>query len=293
MNKLPLETRVQILSMLCEGSSMRSVSRVTGVSINTVSKLLVDAGQACAAFHDAMVRNVSAKAVQCDEIWSFNYAKKKNVKFAKAAPEGAGDVWTWTAIDADSKLIVTWHVGDRSAETGISFMGDLKGRLKNKVQLSTDGHKAYLTAVSEVDFDADYAMLIKIFAADYAGAGRYSPPTCIGSIKQTIQGNPNPDLINTSFAERQNLTMRMSMRRFTRLTNAFSKKFENHCHALALYFYFYNFCRVHKTTGVTPAVGAGLTNRIHKMADMIAAIDADQAPGARGPYKKQNAEISN
>jgi IS1 family transposase len=162
MNKLPLETRVQILSMLCEGSSMRSVSRVTGVSFNTVSKLLVEAGFACAAFHDKAVRGVTSKAVQCDEIWSFSYAKKKNVKFAKAAPEGAGDVWTWTAIDADSKLIISWHVGDRSQDTGVSFMGDLKARLKNRVQLTTDGHKAYLKAVSEVDLDADYAMLVKI-----------------------------------------------------------------------------------------------------------------------------------
>jgi IS1 family transposase len=282
---LPVEIRVQILSMLCKGSSMRSVSRITGVSINSVSKLLIDAGLACAAFHDVMVRNVAAKAVQRDEIWSFNYAKKKNVKSAKSAPEMAGDIWTWTAIDPDSKLIVTWHVGDRSADTGTSFMSDLKGRLSNKVRLSTDGHRAYQTAVKEVDLDADY---------DFPGPGRYTPPQCIGSIKQTIQGNPNPDLINTSVAERQNLTMRMSMRHFTRLTNAFSKKLENHCHALALYFYFYNFCRVHKTTGVTPGVGAGLTNRIHKMADIIAAMDVDQAPGARGRYKKQEpTKISN
>ena len=184
MNKFPLKTRVQILSMLCEGSSMRSISRITGVSINTVSKLLIDAGMACAAFHDAMVRDVPAKAVQCDEIWSFSYAKQKNVKFDKAAPEAAGDVWTWTALDADTKLIVSWHVGDRSQHTGISFMGDLKARLANRVQLTTDGHKAYLKAVADVDFDADYAMLNKIFATDYAGAGRYSPPKCIGAIKK-------------------------------------------------------------------------------------------------------------
>jgi IS1 family transposase len=273
MNKLPLETRVQILSMLCEGSSMRSVSRITGVSINTVSKLLIDAGMACAAFHDKTVRNVASKAIQCDEIWSFSYAKNKNVKFAKAAPEGAGDVWTWTAIDADSKLIVSWHVGDRSQHTGISFMGDLKARLANRVQLTTDGHKAYLKAVAAVDFDADYAMLNKIFATDYAGPGRYSPPKCIGAIKNPIMGNPNPDLINTSFAERQNLTMRMSMRRFTRLTNAFSKKFENHCHALALYFVFYNFCRVHKTLGVTPAMASGLVETVMDMTDVATMID--------------------
>jgi IS1 family transposase len=273
MNKLPLETRVQILSLLCEGSSMRSVSRVAGVSINTVSKLLIDAGLACAAFHDKTVRGVTSKAVQCDEIWSFSYAKQKNVKFAKAAPEGAGDVWTWTAIDADSKLVISWHIGDRSQHTGISFMGDLKARLANRVQLTTDGHRAYLTAVAEVDFDADYAMLNKIFAPTIAGPGRYSPAACIGTIKQPIKGNPDPDYISTSFVERQNLTMRMSMRRFTRLTNAFSKKFENHCHAVALYSVFYNFCRVHKTLGATPAMAAGLTDRIMKMADVAQMID--------------------
>lgn len=295
MNKLDVATRTQILSMLCEGSSMRSVSRITGVSFNTVVKLLIDAGHACAAFHDKTVRGITAKSIQADEIWSFSYAKQKNVKFAKAAPEGAGDVWTWNAIDADSKLIVSWHVGDRSQHTGIAFMADLKARLANRVQLTTDGHKAYLKAVAAVDFDADYAMLNKIFATDYAGAGRYSPPKCIGAIKKPIMGNPDPDLINTSFAERQNLTMRMSMRRFTRLTNAFSKKFENHCHALALYFVFYNFCRVHKTPGATPAMAAGLSDRIMKMTDVIALIDAaNPVPAVRGPYRKSIAdEISN
>jgi IS1 family transposase len=273
MNKLPLETRVQILNMLCEGSSMRSVSRVTGVSINTVSKLLIDAGLACAAFHDKTVRSVPTTKVQCDEIWSFAYAKAKNVRFAKAAPLDSGDVWTWTGIDADSKLIVSWHVGDRSMTTGTAFMGDLKARLANRVQLTTDGHKAYLGAVKEVDLDADYAMLNKIFANDYAGAGRYSPSKCIGAIKTPIMGNPDPDHINTSFAERQNLTMRMLMRRFTRLTNAFSKKFENHCHALALYFVWYNFCRVHKTLGVTPAMASGLVETVMKMTDVARMID--------------------
>lgn len=294
MNKLPLQTRVQILTLLCEGSSMRSISRVTGVSINTVTKLLVDAGLACAAYHDVTIRGITAQRVQCDEIWSFSYAKQKNVKFAKAAPEAAGDVWTWTGLDADSKLIVSWHVGERSQHTGISFMGDLKARLANPVQLTTDGHKAYLKAVSEVDFDADYAMLNKIFAATPAGPGRYSPAACIGTVKETIKGAPNPDYISTSFVERQNLTMRMSMRRFTRLTNGFSKKFENHCHALALYFNFHNFCRVQKTLGATPAMASGLVDRVLKMADCVALIDAANVPAPRGPYKKREAvEISN
>ncbi len=252
---------------------MRSVSWITGVSINTVSKLLVDAGLACAAYHDKTVRNISAKSIQADEIWSFSYARQKNVKFAKSAPDASGDIWTWTAIDADSKLIVSWHVGDRSADTGTSFMYDLKSRLANRVQLTTGGHKVYLKAVAEVDLDADYAMLNKIFATDYAGPGRYSPPKCIGAIKNPFKGNSDPALINTSFAERQNLTMRMSMRRFTRLTNAFSKKFENHCHALALYFVFYNFCQVHKTLGATSAMAAGLVDRILKMEDVARMID--------------------
>jgi IS1 family transposase len=276
MNKLPLEKRVQILSMLVEGSSMRSVSRVCGVSINTVTKLLVDAGRMCATFHDEKVRNVAAKSIQCDEIWSFSYAKEKNVKVAKTPSEGAGHVWTWTAIDADSKLIVSWHVGDRSQYTGTSFMSDLRARLANRVQLTTDGHKAYLRAVEAVDFDADYAMLIKIFAQDAPGPGRYSPPTCVGIQTQTIKGNPDPNLVNTSFAERQNLTMRMAMRRFTRLTNAFSKKFENHCHALALYFFWYNWVRNHKTLGVTPAMAAGLIQTPLKFTDLLTAMDSDE-----------------
>lgn len=274
---------------------MRSISRVAGVSINTVTKLLIDAGLACANFHDEVVREVPAQRVQCDEIWSFNAAKQKNVPNMKRAIEGAGDVWTWTALDADSKLIVSWHVGDRSQHTGISFMADLKARLANRVQLTTDGHRAYLSAVAEVDLDADYAMLVKIFEPDVIGPGRYSPPRCVGAVKQTVRGNPDPDYISTSYVERQNLTMRMSMRRFTRLTNAFSKKFENHCHALALYFFFYNFCRVHKTLGATPAMAAGVTDRIMKMEDMVSLIDAaNPVPAVRGSYKKRTPdEISN
>jgi IS1 family transposase len=289
MNRLPLETRVQILTMLCEGSSMRSISRVCDVSINTVTKLLVDAGKVCADFHDGAVRNVKAQRIQCDEIWSFSYAKAKNVRTAKSAPEAAGDVWTWTAIDADSKLIVSWHVGDRTQHTGISFMSDLRARLANKVQLTTDGHRAYLTAVDQLDFDADYAMLSKIFASDtQTGFSRYSPPVVIGTHTDIIRGNPDPKHISTSFVERQNLTMRMQMRRFTRLTNAFSKKFENHCHALALYFFWYNWTRQHKAHKLSPAMAAGITDKLLSMSDLAEMVDAAlPKPGKRGPYKKQ------
>lgn len=267
---------------------MRSISRVCDVSINTVTKLLIDAGNVCMAFHDEKVRNVKSERIQCDEIWSFSYAKAKNVRDAKAAPEGAGDVWTWTGIDADSKLIVSWHVGDRTQDTGIAFMSDLKARLANKVQHTTDGHRAYLKAVSEVDFDADYAMLQKIFVQDYPGLGRYSPPKIVGTRIENIQGDPDPHHVSTSFAERQNLTMRMQMRRFTRLTNAFSKKFENHCHALALYFFWYNWTRQHKAHRLSPAMAAGLTDRLYSMTDLAILVDAAQPkPGKRGPYRKR------
>ena len=241
-----MEKRVQILAMLCEGSSMRSISRVCGVSINTVTKILVDGGTAAAIFHHEKVRNVRAQRVQCDEIWSFTYVKAKNLRNAKAAPIGSGDVWTWTGIDAESKLIISWFVGDRHHGAAFEFMSDLRARLANKVQLTTDGHRAYLSAVEKIDFDADYAMLIKIYGDDSGRKGRYSPPSLIGIKTETIRGNPDPEHINTSFAERHNLTMRMQMRRFTRLTI-------NHSHALALYFFWYNWVRSHKAHKLTPA----------------------------------------
>lgn len=293
MNKLPLEKRAQILSMLCEGSSMRSISRVVGVSPNTVNKLLQAAGVACATFHDETVRNVKAKRVQCDEIWSFCYAKKKNVATAKAAPEGAGDVWTWTALDADSKLIVGWLVGGRDAEYANEFMSDVAERLANRVQLTTDGHGPYLDAVEGAfGVDVDFATLIKLYGQAPEGQVRYSPPVCVGARKEGWTGKPDPKHVSTSYVERQNLTMRMSMRRFTRLTNAFSKKIDNHMHALALYFVWYNFCRQHKSLGgVSPAMAAGVTDTLRDMAWIVGLIDARAPkPGPRGPYKK---EISN
>jgi IS1 family transposase len=277
MNRLPHETRVQILSMLCEGSSMRAISRVADVSINTVTKLLVDAGRACVAFHDEKVRNVKSKRVQCDEVWSFCYAKQRNVKDAKAAPASAGDVWTWTGIDADSKLIISYFVGGRTAEYATTFMEDLKPRLANRVQLTTDGFNAYLTAVENTfGSRVDYAMLVKLYGESPDSEKRYSPAECIGCRKTRIEGKPDPAHVSTSFVERQNLTMRMHMRRYTRLTNAFSRKFENHCHMVALYTHWYNWIRIHKSLRVTPAMAAGLTDKLMEMEDVVRLIDDDE-----------------
>ena len=291
MNKLPLAKRTQILAMLCEGSSMRSISRVADVSINTVSKLLVEAGEACLTLHDQHVRNVKASRIQCDEIWSFCYAKQKNVADAKAAPAGAGDVWTWTAIDSDTKLMVAYFVGDRGAESAMILMDDLRDRLANRVQLTTDGHKAYLEAVEGAfGADVDYAQLVKLYGGE-AGKGpevRYSPAECTGIKKRRVEGNPDIAHVSTSHVERMNLSIRMQNRRFTRLTNAFSKKLDNHIHALALYFAFYNFCRIHKTLRVTPAMAAGITDKLWSLDDIVAKIDEmAPAPKPRGPYKKR------
>jgi IS1 family transposase len=278
MNKLPLATRIQILNMLCEGSSLRSISRITGASINTVSKLLEDAGEICAAFHDEHVCGVKAKRVQVDEIWSFIYAKGKNVATAKAAPDGAGDAWTWTALEADTKLIVSFFVGGRDGDCAQWFMDDVAARLATRVQLTSDGHKAYLEAVEGVfGADVDYAQLVKLYGASPESAkGRYSPAECTGIKKIPVEGKPDPKHISTSYVERQNLTMRMGMRRFTRLTNGFSKKIENHVHALALYFVHYNFMRIHKTLRVTPAMAAGLTDKLMGLEDIIAIMDAEE-----------------
>jgi IS1 family transposase len=275
---------------------MRSVSRLCDVSINTVSKLLVEAGKFCAGFHDEKVRMVEAKRIQVDEIWSFTAAKQKNVSHMKKRVDGAGDTWTWTAIEADTKLIVSHFVGGRDGECAMWFMDDLKSRLANRVQLTSDGHRAYLEAVEGAfGGDVDYAMLVKIYGnAPAAAKGRYSPAECIGAKKERIEGNPDPKYVSTSYAERQNLTMRMHMRRFTRLTNAFSKKFENHAHMVAMYAVWYNWIRIHKTLRVTPAMQAKLTTRLWSWEEIVKAMDAD-APVAkkRGPYKKAILEISN
>jgi len=289
MRKLPAKARAQILHLLCEGQSIRATTRLTGVSKNTVTKLLIDAGKACMAYHDANVRDVEAKRVQVDEIWSFTYAKQKNVAAAKAAPDGAGDTWTWTAIDADSKLIVSYLIGGRDGECAMWFMDDLRSRLANRVQLTSDGHKAYLEAVEGAfGSDIDYAMLIKMYgAAPDSAKGRYSPAECTGARKTWIEGDPDPKHVSTSYAERSNLTMRMHIRRFTRLTNAFSKKVENHAYAVALHMMYYNFVRIHSTLRMTPAMAAGVSGRLWEIGDIVKLVeDAEAAPGARGPYNK-------
>ena len=251
---------------------MRSISRVVGCSINTVTKLLVDAGNACYEFHDEMVQGVNSRRIQCDEIWSFYYAKQKNVPDNKRGE--AGDVWTWTAIDADSKMILSWMAGDRSAETAHAFMQDLATRLASRVQLTTDGYGVYLDAVDGAfGIDIDYATLVKKYGSAPEAEIRYSPPKVIGCSAATVSGKPDSKHVSTSYVERQNLTMRMSMRRFTRLTNAFSKKLENHIHALSLYFFYYNFVRIHKSLRVTPAMEAGVVDHLMDLGDLVALID--------------------
>lgn len=263
MNRLPLAKRAQILGLLVEGNSLRATSRLADVSINTVTKLLVDVGRACSEYQDKALRNLPCKRIQVDEIWSFVYAKEKNAPEAKRIAGEAGDIWTWTAICADTKLVPSWYVGERDSEAAMIFMDDLAKRLANRVQLTSDGHKPYLEAVEGAfGADIDYAMLVKVYGEAPEGQRRYSPPVCTGARKTRIEGHPDPKHVSTSYAERNNLTMRMSMRRFTRLTNAFSKKVENHTHAVALHFMFYNFGRIHKSLRATPAMAAGVADHV-------------------------------
>jgi IS1 family transposase len=280
MNRLTAAKRTQILGMMVEGVSIRAISRMTNASKNTIVKLLADAGNACLDYQDKTLRGLSCKRVQADEIWSFVYAKQKakqkNVPDEKRGQFGYGDVWTWTALDADSKLIVCWHVGTRDADAAYAFMMDVASRLANRVQLTTDGHAAYLSAV-DAAFSrgpgVDYAQLVKIYGTSPEAQRRYSPPICLGAQKSEIRGTPDPEHISTSYVERQNLSMRMGMRRFTRVTNAFSKKLENHIPALSIYFMHYNFVRIHQTLRVTPAMEAGVTDRLWSLDDIVGIVD--------------------
>ncbi|KMK67148.1 transposase [Puniceibacterium sp. IMCC21224] len=299
MRKLDTKTRALIIRLLVEGNSIRATTRIADVSKNTVTKLLEDAGKACAVYHDANVRNVAAKHVQADEIWAFCYAKARNVADAKAAPSDAGDIWTWTAMDRDSKLMISYTVGDRSQGTAREFMFDLASRLANRIQLTTDGHGGYLKAVTDAfSGEVDYAMLIKQYGDPTGTKGherKYSPAECTGAIKEAIFGKPDMAEVGTSHIERQNLTMRMGMRRFTRLTNAFSKKAENHAYAVALHFMHYNFCRVHKTLRMTPAMAANVTDRLWDVEDIVALVEKAEAEATqkkRGPYKPRKKTIS-
>lgn len=264
-----------MVAALVEGTSINATVRITGVAKHTILNLLRDLGCSCAEYHDRFVRNVKVKRVQCDEIWAFCYAKDKNVPADKQGQFGYGSVWTWTALDADSKLILTYTLGTRGMETAHIFMNDLSSRVANRIQLTTDGHRVYADAVEGAfGCNIDYAMLVKLFGNDpTAEETRYSPATCIGCRTAVMSGRPDPKYISTSFVERQNLSMRMGMRRFTRLTNGFSKKLENHGHAIALYFMHYNFCRVHKTLRVTPAMEAGITDHVWNIEQIIGLLD--------------------
>lgn len=281
MNKLTPEKRAQALQMMAEGISLRAMTRLTGISRTTLIKLLEDAGQAFSEYMDRTLVNLPCKRIQVDEVWAFCYAKQKNVATAKKAPPGAGDIWTWVGLDADTKLAASFFVGGRDGDAALEFMTDLAGRLVNRVQLTSDGHKAYLDAVEEAfGADIDYAQLVKIYGQAPEGQRRYSPAICTGAIKHKVEGNPDPKHVSTSFVERQNLNIRMGNRRMTRLTNAFSKKAENHAHMMAIYFMHYNFVRLHQTLKVTPAMAAGVTSKLWEMSDMVAILEAWEASRA-------------
>jgi IS1 family transposase len=290
MNRLSPAKREAVIAALVEGNSIRATCRMTGVSKNTVVKLLTDLGLVCSIHQDRVMRDLSCERIQCDEIWSFVGMKQKNVPDEKVGEFGYGDVWTWVAIDADTKLVPSYRVGSRDLADAREFIADLAKRLSNRVQLTTDGNRAYLSAV-ERSFkgDIDYAMLVKIYGSE-GKPGRYSPAICLGAVPEAITGNPDGAHISTSYVERQNLTMRMSMRRFTRLTNAFSKKVENLAAAVSIHFFHYNFCRVHKTLRTTPAEAAGITDHAWSLDEMIGLLEeAESYSTKRGSYKKSHA----
>jgi IS1 family transposase len=274
MNRLSLERRAQIVSLLVECCGVNAITRITGVSVHTVLNLLADVGEACQRYQDEHLRGLTSKRIECDEIWAFCYAKQKNVPVELQGKLGHGDVWTWTAIDAETKLVPCWHIGRRDAAAAFEFMTDLASRLTNRVQLTTDGHRAYLSAVDAAfSRDIDYAMLVKIYGASQENEVRYSPATCLGTDKTVIRGRPDPAFISTSYVERQNLTMRMSMRRFARLTNAHSKKLANHRHAVALHFMHYNFARICSSIRCTPAMEAGISSHIWSIEELVRLAD--------------------
>ncbi|SDR56916.1 Transposase and inactivated derivatives, IS1 family [Rhizobiales bacterium GAS113] len=278
MNKLDKTERARILHLLCEGNSIRAITRLTGVSKTTVTKLVVDAGTAASWYQDRVFQNLACKRLQVDEIWGFVGSKAKNTSDADKAARTAGDVWLWMATDADTKLVPCWHVGGRDAGAANEFIDDLASRLANRVQITTDGHRPYVEAIDwAFGGEVDYAMLVKLYGPAPEGQRRYSPAECVGARKQPIQGNPDMEAVSTSYAERNNLNVRMHSRRMTRLTNAFSKKVENHAHAMALHFLYYNFVRIHKTLKVTPAMAAGVTNRLWEVADMVKVLEAWEA----------------
>jgi IS1 family transposase len=281
MNRLSTEKRAQIVGMIVEGNSVRSITRMTGVCQEAILKLLCDLGKTCAEHHNSAVRKVNVRRVQCDEVWSFCYAKEKNVPEEKKGT-GAGSVWLWTAIDADSKLILSYLCGARDADCALNFMDDLASRVTTRIQITTDGFRAYADAVQGAfGLAVDYAMLIKLYGAPTdRPETRYSPAACIGTRTGILSGDPDRQHISTSYVERMNLNLRMGLRRFTRLTNAFSKKFENHCHAVAIYFAYYNFCRVHQTLRVTPAMESGLTNHVWTIEELLALLPEVAAKAA-------------
>jgi IS1 family transposase len=282
-NVLSTAKRVQIVSALVEGVSVRATSRMVGVSKDTVMKLGVELGEACARYQDETLRNLPCKRLQVDELWAFCYAKQKNVPVKKAGEFGYGDVWTFTAIDADTKLMPSFLVGSRDAGCATEFMQDLAGRLANRVQLTTDGHKMYLSAVEDAFGGAiDFAQLVKIYGKAPEGPEvRYSPAECIGCERHGITGNPDTEHVSTSYVERSNLTVRMSARRWTRLTNAFSKKLRNHTAAFGLFSAHYNFCRIHQTLRITPAMAAGVTGRVWEIVDLVGLLPAVEHSGGR------------
>jgi hypothetical protein len=275
MNKLNHKARAQVLQMMAEGISLRAITRLTGISRTTLIKLLADAGQAFSEYLDRTLMNLPCKRIQVDEAWAFCYAKQKNVATAKAAPEGAGDIWTWVGLDAETKLVASFYVGGRDSDAAIVFMDDLAKRLANRVQLTSDGHKAYLEAVEGAfGGDIDYAQLVKLYGpTSESTKGRYSPADCTGIRKTPIEGKPDPKHISTSFVERSNLSIRMGNRRMTRLTNAFSKKAANHAHMMAIYFMHYNFVRIHQTLKITPAMAAGVTSKLWEISDMVSVLE--------------------